>query len=387
MHLIIRVDENRRGLVQANMTRLLLSAFALVFALAIAFDASAQIVSPVQQSYGPYVRPAEGYEPAMASSRNAVLLAWSEVHHATRTSHIRFGLLDFHGRLISPITTIPTSGRAEWPVVATDGTNFRLVYFEYVTEPRMERRYAAGVDIDASGMITNGVYRLRAYDRAPDSSFPIVYWNGSSFTFADRLIDEAAAVIDERLSGAAWTTKYEFTGCFLFHCIYQEVLELNWWAVHGVNGSYRPSQSNAAIGSLAMAGRGNYATIAWSSKLGVQYVELTNGAQTAQPVLVPSSVYTDQRPAVGCDDTHCLLAWATKVGDIYGLLYRRNHPDVAPVPIELGSQFARPHVQVLQNGRFLVSYVSTANAPEKRFAGRIVTTEPPAPEGRRRAVR
>lgn len=385
MHLIIRVDENRRGLVQANMTRLLLSAFALVFALPIAIDVSAQIVSPVQQSYGPYQRPAEGYEPAMASSRNAILLAWSEVNQATRTSHIRFGLLDFQGRLISPITTLPTSGRAEWPAVATDGTNFRLVYFEYKTEPRIERRYAMGVDIDAAGVVTNGVYELRAYDRAPANSFPVVYWNGSSFTFADRLIDEAATVIDEHLTGAVWTTKMAFAGCFLFQCHWTEVVELNWWALHGVNGSYRPSQSQTDIGALAMAGRGNYATVAWSSKRGVQYVELTNGALSALPVLVPASVYTDQRPAVGCDDTHCLLAYATKVGDIYGLLYRRNHPDVAPVPIELGSQFARPHVQVLQNGRFLVSYVSAADAPETRFAGRIVTTEPP--EGRRRAVR
>jgi hypothetical protein len=387
-NLILRFAQDWRiaGSIRAGANLILRFAqdWRIAFALGFALNVTAQIVSPTQQSYGPYRRPAEGFEPALVSSRNAILLAWSELDDA-RISRIRCGLLDFHGRLTSPIVTVPSIGRAAWPAVATDGANFRLVYFEYRFEPRLERRYAMAVDIDAAGTIVGEPHQLHAYNHAPPATFPIVYWNGSAFTFVDRPIDEAAAVIDEHLAGAVWDTKWALTGCFLFHCIYSEVLELNWWAVHGVNGSYRPYPSPEPA-ALAMAGRGNYATIAWNSGLGVQYVELTNGAVTWQPLLIPASVSTNDRPGLGCDDTHCLVAYATKSGDVYAALYRRNQPGIdAQVPIELGSRFAKPHVLVLQNGRFLVSYVSTTAFDGDRFAGRIVTTEPPA--GRRRAVR
>jgi hypothetical protein len=352
--------------------------------LLLCVHAEAQIVGTVRQSYGPYQRPSEGDEPALASSAKNVLLAWSEVDPALHASRIRFGLLDFKGRLVSPITTVQSPGRAESPAVATDGTNFRLVYFEYRVDKRIERRFAMGVDIDAAGTLVGGPFELHAYERGPDATFPIVYWNGSSYTFVDRPVDEAALTIDEHLSGATWVTKRVVTGCFLFQCFFTDVNELEWWAVNGVNGSYRPPKVDP--GATVMAGIGNHTTIAWNTVRGVEYLELLNGARKGDPQVIPASVPADDHAGLGCDDTHCLLAFSTRAGDIYGVLYAHNQPAGPQVAIELGSQFSKPHVQVLQKGRFLVSYVSAPDAPQHFMAGRIVTTEP-EPEGRRRAVR
>ncbi|HEU4887690.1 MAG TPA: hypothetical protein VFV49_07390, partial [Thermoanaerobaculia bacterium] len=108
------------------MTRLL----AALLTFLLAAGVTAQVVSPIEQSYGPYTRPYEGYEPALAVSRDAILLAWSEVMTPGAYPRIRIGLLDFHGRLVSPITTIETDGHAVFPAVTSDGSSFLLEYFE-----------------------------------------------------------------------------------------------------------------------------------------------------------------------------------------------------------------------------------------------------------------
>lgn len=353
--------------------------------LLLSLHAEAQIVGSVRQTHGPYERPAAGYEPALTSTRKSVLLAWSERDPGGDASRVHYGLLDFRGYLVSAITIVPSIGRTESPAVATDGTNFRLVYYEYRPENRIDRRYAMAVDIDAAGNIIGGPSELHVYDRAAPATFPIVYWNGSSFTQVDRPIDEAAIAIDEHLSSVAWTQKRVLTGCFLFVCRFDDVVELDWFALNGVNGSYRPSI--AEPGALAISGKDRYAAIAWSTSRGVQYLQLVDGKRVADPTLLPASVPTNDRPGLGCDDTHCLLVYATRAGDIYGALFGRNQGSVAAaVPIELGAQFSKPHVQVLENGRFLVTYVSAPFAVQSFMAGRIVTTEQ-EPIGRRRAVR
>ena len=111
--------------------------------LLIAGSAAAQAVHPTEQSYGPYARPAAGYEPAMAVSRNAVLLAWSEFVEVGRPPQIRFGLLDSHGRLVSAITTLDTESGATSPVVTTDGTSFRVTYLEGAQLLAVDGTYAS----------------------------------------------------------------------------------------------------------------------------------------------------------------------------------------------------------------------------------------------------
>jgi hypothetical protein len=117
----------------------------------------------------------------------------------------------------------------------------------------------------------------------------------------------------------------------------------------------------------------------------VRFLEFKNGIQPAEAALIPASVYAWERPAVDCDDTHCLVAFATRSRQIYGVLIDSAQPHIqVPVPIETATRVERPQVHLLQKGRFLVSYVSMADDPVHRFAGRIVTT---APLPRRRAVR
>jgi hypothetical protein len=93
----------------------------------------------------------------------------------------------------------------------------------------------------------------------------------------------------------------------------------------------------------------------------------------------------NELPAVGCDDTHCLVAFTTSNRQIHGLIIDKAQAGHSGTfPIETNSRVDRPQVHAPRNGRFLVVYTSAATAPSNRFAGRIVTTEPVP---RRRAVR
>jgi hypothetical protein len=125
--------------------------------------------------------------------------------------------------------------------------------------------------------------------------------------------------------------------------------------------------------------------LAWHAPGGVWYLEYLLGIRTGPAALIPASVNIWQRPAVDCDDTHCLLAFTNLSREIHGVLIDPAHPHLAtPVPIETSSRVERPQVHVLRNGRFLVTYVSAEDDPRHRFAARVVTT---TVQPRRRAVR
>lgn len=374
---IIRVDGKAYGNVNRNVTRVMFSLLLLLFAM----GSTAQIVDPIEQSYGPYTRPSTGYEPALAVSRTGVLLAWSEVDASSDLPQIRVGLLDFSGRLVSPITTIASTGRADLPSVASDGNGFRVAFVE-LRKSEGSRRYAMTVDFDRAGRLAGEPQQLLAYEHYESAYHPRLYWNGLSFVVAHRTDDEAVAVLNDDLAFAAWSRERVLVGGFPGGS-FIERLELWWWSIH-VKGSYRLRVGERA-GPIAIAGRGNRTALAWSSDPGVSYLELTNGALTTPPILIPASIVLAERPALACDATHCLLAWTTKAQQVYGVLLARDpFPSPAPVPIELASSVEKPQIHVLRNGRFLVTYVSWQTMSGSRMAGRIVTT---AASPRRRAVR
>ncbi len=300
------------------------------------------MVSPIEQSYGPYRRPADGYEPALAVSRNGVLLAWSEVVEG-RLPQIRIGLLDFHGRLVSPITDIATEGGAAWPVVTFDGASFRVKY--------LEGGILFAVDVDGSGKPT---VTPRRWPAAAVDGTPVLRWEPphNVCTFA---------------RGCSW---YPYS---ILH-----------WSVAGRSGSYFHRESGE-VGPAVAGGPADHFAMAWNVPEGVRYLEVQNGMQPAEAALIPASVSVWEQPAIDCDDTHCLVAYATRSRQIYGVLIDSAQPHIqVPVAIETATRVERPLVRLLQKGRFIVSYVSAADDPVHRFAGRIVTT---APLPRRRAIR
>ena len=313
----------------------------LVTSLTILFTANvlAQVVSPVEQSYGPYRRPIEGYAPAMAVARDRVLLAWSEIVAPRDLPQIRIGLLDFHGRLVSPITTIPTGSAATSPAVTTGGTSFQVKY--------LEGRDLFVFDVDAGGTPTSAPRPI-----ANDGT-PVVRWQAPH------------------------------TFCSGFSCGWYTYWTLH-WSFAGKSGMYIDREVQD-VGPAAAGGSASHFALAWNVSDGVRFLEFRNGTQPAEATRIPASVFAWEQPGVDCDDTHCLIAFATRSRQIYGVLIDSAQPHIqVPVPIETATRVERPQVHLLQKGRFLVSYVSAAEDPVHRFAGRIVTT---TPLPRRRAIR
>ena len=296
-----------------------------------------QVVSPLEQSYGPYQRPVEGYAPAMAVARDRVLLAWSESVTPGAPAQIRIGLLDFHGRLVSPITTIATDSHANSPVVTTDGTTFRVAY--------VEGRFSYAVDVDEHGA-------------------PLGPPRRAALTSADALV-------------ARWSTAV----CFPYCGIPPSVLD---WTFLGHSGRYF-HVPREPVGTVGAGGTADHFMLAWATPRGVNYLDIQHGVQPFFPGLIPASALMWDTPAVDCDATHCLVAFTTSWRQIYGVLVDSQHPDLQTlVPIETSTRVEKPQVLLLQPGRFLVSYTSAEDEPQNRFAGRIVTTHPLP---RRRAVR
>lgn len=312
----------------------------LALLMLFAVEATAQVVSPIEQSYGPYQRPIEGYEPAMAVARDRVLLAWSEILSPGAPAQIRIGLLDFHGRLVSPITTIATASAATSPVVTTDGTSFSVEY--------LEGGNLFSFAIDGAGTPVSAPRRLSANDVTP-----VVRWQPPRWI------------------------------CTFFHCGWYPYWTLH-WSFAGRSGMYIDREVED-VGPAAAGGSASHFVLAWNVSDGVRFLEFWNGNQPAEAARIPASVFAWERPAVDCDDTHCLVAFTTRPRQIYGVLIDSAQPHIqVPVPIETATRVERPQVHLLQKGRFLVSYVSAADDPVHRFAGRIVTTRPLA---RRRAIR
>lgn len=305
--------------------------------LFLAAEAAAQVVSPIEQSYGPYRRPMEGYQPAMAVARDRVLLAWSESLTPGAPAQIRIGLLDFHGRLVSPITTLATSSEVTSPVVTTDGTSFRVAY--------VEGRYSYAVDVDEQGT-------------------PLGPPRPAALTSADALV-------------ARWSTAVCFPHCG----IPPSVLD---WTFLGYSGRYF-HVSREPVGPPGAGGNADRFLLAWATSRGLSYLDVRHGRHPFFPSLIPASALFWDTPAVDCDATHCLVAFTTPWRQIYTVLVDSQHPDLQTlVPIETSTRVEKPQVHLLQPGRFLVSYTSAEDEPQHRFAGRIVTTQPLP---RRRAVR
>jgi hypothetical protein len=158
------------------------------------------------------------------------------------------------------------------------------------------------------------------------------------------------------------------------------------WTFLGRSGSHFHGKTKE-VGPVFGGGIPDHLLLAWSTHHGIWYVEYLNGVKTfAEGGLIPVSVHSKDRIAIGCDDTHCLLTFTTPAQQIYGVLIDPEQPHLAvPVPIETATRVEWPQVHVLKPGRFLVVYMSADDDPyQHRFAGRIVTT---APQPRRRAVR
>ncbi len=376
----------------------------LVFLLA-ALDASARWISPVEQSYGPYAPAPLGSQPALVAAQNRVLLAWSEIDPVAHASRIHVGLLDFDGRLVSPIGKLPlfSSGGLAWsPVVATDGSGFYVSWVEPVGAPLI-----AGIALDATG---RPIGSPRFLGRAVTSAKPVTAWTGSAYVVGpesfpitlDQVGEPMFAPIqvptgfryaaDGMLVGVTSVSHREEVRCNIARpgcAVFPAQFEVTWTLRRGGDGwgdSY--AAPYFATTPVIAAGADLATAIVWGAE--------TSPATTLRGIRVVNAGYhssfdieTDplelppRAEAIAFDGERWLVV-TTSGGDVHGAFVDQSGSRFKTFAIANSARIeSRSQVIALSPGRFLVTYDS--DLPEDhRIAGRIVLTGNPA---KRRSAR
>lgn len=356
---------------------------------------SAQWVSPVEQSYGPYLAPKTGAEPALVASRGGVLLAWSELDPLTKQAQIRTGVLDFDGRLTSGITTLETwqaGADATSPAVATDGGSFAIAWLE-----TQRHTHIAAVPLSADGI---PVAEPRTFGGTfPGTATPPLVWNGAAYVVDGHAFDPTGEPVmvppapkdlryasGKTLVGMSWTSTPRTYRCGIgigHGCNWFDAeFTVAWDLVPGTSGSqrYRYESQTRPVTS----GDGDEMAIVWRSPTALTGIRVVDGVYDSRFTILedPAAPEPDD---IAFDGERWLVAF-TRDGDVWGAFVDRTLRHSVPFPIATGPRAeSNARVTALAPGRFLVSYASDLGADDHRFAGRIVLNEPPP--GRRRAVR
>ncbi len=341
------------------------------------------VISPTEQSYGPYSRPERGTQQALAVGSNGTLLAWSENSEAPR---IRIALLDSRAQLISGIATLSlaTDGAEAYaPAVAFNGESFLVAWIE---------RYRGGerissVVVDGSGTPVSPV-RTHGFVHTEDVT-PLIVWDGAAWQVLEGRATYAAATKNGVFATAQWKATSLFSPCGIRIC---PVRAYRWdvaWTAGDKSGTEQVGDEwpvgkmgTPPPGSLDIAPAGNDFAVAWATSLGIGYLFTSSTRSNT----IPAFVDDDVAPGLACDDEHCLIAFGTRSGDVQAIVVETG--EVHNVELLTITATARkehsPRVHSLSAGRFLVSYLSDQTAADQRINGRIVDLAPPA---RRRAVR
>jgi len=342
-------------------------------------------VSSIEQSYGPYMRPASGGDAAIAPASGGALLAWSESYR------IRVGLLDSRARLVSAIHELPTTkekASAMAPIAAFDGSSFLLAWNERVVDKDQTMAMFVAADGTPSGTMLpvggpgpiNGDPSLRlVWDGA---SYRL--WNGRhAFQIARDgtvLVTSAGARPDAvtATNGVVGTTSFTSTGggsCggpFKFCRLYPTVT----WTIGTRVGWYqvtdRPSPAT-------IAAAGDHFAVAWTTPTLITYL-IVDGALNHVAATPDITV----APGLACDETQCLLAYSQS-GDVHALAFpvdRLYGPEMLTIAATERTERV-PQVHLLGPDRFLVTYRSDGLDGQK-LNGRIVTFDATT---RRRSMR
>ncbi len=358
--------------------------FALLLLLTVPLGA--QVVDENELTYGPIEGGPRDPSFSITVANHGLLLAWSEVDPETRLSAIRVGLLDFNAQLVGEIRTIPAridNVHATTPVVATDGTNFLLVWLERQQYTYVARR-AAGVFLDATGApsseirlfgaATNGppslvfdgaVYRLynnASYIIAPDGSTQIDRNN------AARRVPFATG---DAHGWVTWTNRADEPPVCFFRCSSSDPFyRLNWtviteqWIRSGQHG-----ETNYSGPAPAVIADDNDLLIIWASSNGLSAMEVED-AVAGKPFRLTYPVAAVSPSAAGP-----LVVFEQKGGDIYGSIIE-NGEFGAPFPISTGvERDSLPRVYRIGD-RYLVTYLREHTSSSVSLVGRFVTISP-----------
>lgn len=343
---------------------------------------SAQWVSPVEESYGPYARPQRGGRHALAAGSSGILLAWSEtVGGAPR---IRIGLLDTHAQLISGIATLPVAAEgaeAYAPAVAFNGESFLVAWVE---------QYRGGEKIRSIAVDGRGVPvatpQTHGFVRVPDVT-PLIVWDGAAWQVLEGspIGVQAAAMNDGVRATTTLARTMLFRSCFLLRCeYYGNRWDVAWTAgirsgAEQLAGDWPTGTTPVAMTNIAAAG--DDFAVTWASSRGIGYRFTSPSRANTVHAFVDDGV----APGLACDDERCLIAYGTLSGDVHAIVFETSDlrgPQLLTITATERKEHS-PLVHHLGSGRFLVSYLSDQKAADQRINGRIVSFGP----ARRRAVR
>lgn len=380
----------------APVADVLITAMRFLALLLLTTTLSAQWVSPIEQSYGPYLAPGADAAPALVASRNGALLAWSELDPFTRIPEIHVGILDSDGRLNGAITKLSTYqpvAEARSPVVATDGETYAVAW----QEPEPHRRMAA-VPLDSNGIPVAEPLPFGGIGNLPRT--PLLFWNGESYQIHGLAFDRTGHPVypkwnvpvyvryaaGDTLVGMNWTSTPRTYRCGwgIGHgCNWIDAeFIVTWQLAPGKSGSkeYRYYSDSRAV----TAGDADEMAIVWRSPTALTGIRVVDGDYHSKFTILEDPA-APEPDGIAFDGERWLVVF-TRDGDVWGAFVDRMAKDFVPFPIASTERVEwKAGAIALAPGRFLVSYSSDLGGDDHRFAGRIVLTEPPP--SKRRALR
>lgn len=333
--------------------------------------AHAQSVSPLEQNWGPYQRPQEGFATAGAASARATLLAWSAVDPDSRRARVHTMLLSLDGRRVSPPAMLPAFNptvSALDPVVVSNGESFFVVW--------TEGEFPVGVAIDARGRAQGVPER---FERLGFGRKPVVYWDGRMWQVSGGQSPDVAVSSAGSLFLLDWAN---VPVCFVLCGGLGPRFQID-WMLYTAGGSARGRVMESYVGKIPSAGGGgDQYLMVWESPRGLSATRVRNG-ETGSIMRLDGEIEQDTRAQVAFDGTHYLIVFENN-GDVFGALVGATNFIEKPFPIAVSVRAEqRPGVVAVAPGHFLVHYNTQLFQEDHRVAWRAVTTSPP----RRRSVR
>jgi hypothetical protein len=337
------------------------------------------VITP-ERAYAPYTPPWRGGGHAVAATPSGALLAWSAVDAASGRPRIHTALVDSDGRMISPVTVLPSfEPRADAivPGVGTDGTSFFVAWEEIYPQQR-----TVGIAVDARGVA--GRPRVLAGPAQPDNVYdPVrVTWLGDAYALdgdsgpAVRIDREGnvlgaisgpfpAAVASDGRRGSAELRVVPGTPGFGGFGNFQPLNRFIDWTAGTLAGSEALGQQPAGVPHIAAAH--DDFLITWTTRDLVHY-RLASGAANR----IAARVDDSSRPSAACSATQCIVVYGTLSGDVHGFTFERDRPFAVQLFVAAASERMErePRVVMLANDRALVTYRSIG--ADERLGARVL---------------
>jgi hypothetical protein len=352
------------------------------------------VAGGLEQSYGPYRRPALGGTHSTCAARGNVLLAWSE-ENESGLARIHVVLLDSSGTAISPIRILPAlhPGRdAIAPSIGTDGSSFLVVW-----EESLGVQQTVAMALDPRGLPA-GIPQAVTADvpvATNDYEHARVHWLDDSYVVLTGTKVAVRLGADGRslgpLSGLpaavgrdgtfAYSDVSFVPGWSIWSGIPSRVYYVRWYVGQQAPGSQAVSTQAPSTPYITASPDAFLVTWATGAMTGSVHYRFTNAASHA----VMADVDSGTRLRADCTQAKCVIVYATRHGDVEGFVVDPARPQLPAVHFSVAAtQRAElePEIVMITETLALVSWRSSGSDGEW-LAGRPLYLGAP----KQRAVR